>query len=138
VPRVYDLLADLLVVCHALLVAFVVFGLIVVLLGRALGWQWVRNFYFRVIHALLICVVAAESVFGVTCPLTTWEDQLRLAAGHTVEPSSFIGRCVHQVLFYDLPEWAFTTAYCLFGAAVLATLIFVPPRRPGRRRRSVA
>jgi hypothetical protein len=133
-PWLYGLLADALVVFHAALVAFVVLGLIVVLLGRALDWQWVRNFYFRAIHAVVIGVVVAESVFGVPCPFTVWEYQLRLAAGQTADPTSFIGRCVHRLLFYDFPEWVFTTGYCLFGAIVLATFIFVPPRWPGRRR----
>ena len=37
-------------------------------------------------------------------------------------------------LYYDLPEWVFTVAYCLFAIAVAVTLWLVPPKgRAGKR-----
>ena len=79
----------------------------------------------------MIAIVAVESLFGIDCPLTTWEDALREKAGGTVEQGDFIGRWVHDVLFLNVPHNAMLAAYCLFGLAVLLTLLLRRPRRPG-------
>ena len=52
-----------------------------ILAGIALRWAWVRNFWFRTIHLAMIAVVVAESLCGIVCPLTDWEDRLREAGG---------------------------------------------------------
>jgi hypothetical protein len=134
--NLYRFLADLVVVVHFAYIAFVVVGFLLILLGIVLGWGWVRNFWFRVVHFLAIFVVAAEALGGVTCPLTTWEGDLRRAAGETVHEGSFIGRWAHEIVFIEEqkpPEWVFTLCYCLFAAAVAATLLLAPPRGPRRR-----
>src|SRR4029079_7904709 len=56
----YRLLADLIVAIHAAYVAFVVVGLLLILIGLACGWKWVRNWWFRVAHLVAILIVAAE------------------------------------------------------------------------------
>ena len=40
-------LADLILATHALFVAFVVLGLVAVLLGKYRRWGWVKNLWFR-------------------------------------------------------------------------------------------
>ena len=132
--ELYRCLADAVVVFHFAYVAFVVGGMAAICIGVILGWRWVRNFWFRGIHFLMIAVVAAESLVGVLCPLTEWEDRLRERAGEPpTEPVSFIGRWVHKLLFFDLPPAVLSTGYCLFGLAVLLTLIVAPPRWPWKR-----
>jgi len=126
----YRLLADLIAVVHFAWVAFVVIGMLLILIGIWRRWAWVRNFWFRVIHFLMIAIVVAESLTGIVCPLTEWEYRLRVAGGGTGQPGSFVGRLVHAVLFVEAPEWVFTVCYCLFGLAVLIALIMAPPRRP--------
>jgi hypothetical protein len=126
----YRFLADVVSLVHFAYVAFVVLGLLLILTGIALRWKWVRNFWFRTVHLLMIGVVAAESICGIECPLTTWEYDLRIAAGQEWTPDSFIGRMVHALMFLNPPEWGFAVCYCLFGLAVLATFILAPPRRP--------
>jgi hypothetical protein len=91
-------------------------------------WRWVRNFWFRSLHLLAILVVAAEAVCGITCPLTTWEQQLRTRAGETAYRGDFIADWVHRLLFFDFEPWVFTLGYVLFGLAVLTTFILAPPR----------
>jgi len=71
----YRLAADAVVIVHVAYVAFVAVGLLAILLGLVCRWRWVRNFWFRSLHLLAILVVAAEAVCGITCPLTTWEQQ---------------------------------------------------------------
>ena len=129
---IYSLLADALVILHAAYVSFVILGFVAVLLGIVWRWQWTRGFWFRVFHLLMIGVVVFESVLGITCPLTTWEYQLRVAAGEGVASGSFMGRLVHDLLFFDLSPWVFTVCYGVFGAVVLATFVFAPPRWPWR------
>lgn len=118
-------LADLVLALHFAFVLFVVGGLGLVWIGAATGWRWVRNFWFRIAHVAAILFVAAESLAGVWCPLTVWEDALRGSDGE----KSFIARWVHYVMFYDLPEWVFTLLYCLFAAAVIATWWCIRPQR---------
>ena len=71
-------------------------GLVAILLGGWRKWRWVRNFWFRLLHFLMIAVVVVESLVGIVCPLTDWEDALREKAGETVEQGTFIGRMVHR------------------------------------------
>ncbi len=126
--NLYSILADVVVVVHAGYVGFVVLGLVAILVGAVLRWQWTRNVWFRVVHLVMIGVVVVESLFGITCPLTTLEYNLRRSAGETAHAESFVGRWVHELLFYDAPDWAFTVVYCLFGAIVLFSFVIAPPR----------
>jgi len=139
--NIYSILADAIAALHFGYVAFVVFGMLLILLGIAFSWNWVRNFWFRAVHFLMIAVVVVESLSGIICPLTVWEHRLRAAAveaeGGEVDefnadapPESFVGRWVHRLMFFTAPPWVFTVCYCLFGAAVFAALILAPPRWP--------
>lgn len=119
------LAADALLVFHFAIAAFIVCGLILVWIGAAAGWIWVRNPWFRYAHLGAIVFVAAEALLGYACPLTVWEDLLRGG----VRPESFIGRWVYRLLYYNVPEWVFTTLYAVWAGATLLTLILVPPRR---------
>ena len=121
------MIADAVLVVHALFVVFVVAGFALILLG-ARGWSWVRNRTFRILHLAAIAFVAAEALVGLTCPLTTWEDALRGAGTER----SFVGRWVARLLYYDLPERVFTIAYCVFALAVIWAWFVIPPH-PSRR-----
>ena len=117
--------ADVILLVHFIFVFFVVGGLAAIWLGAALSWRWVRGMRFRVAHLAAICCVAAEALFGVMCPLTVWEDELR---GRTSD-LGFIARLIRGVMFYELPPWIFTTAYVLFAVVVALMFWFVPPAR---------
>ena len=126
----YAIFADLIVVIHFGYVAFVVFGLFVILLGGLLKWRFIRNFWFRVIHLMMILIVVAEALLGIVCPLTEWENTLRIAAGQQVSDVSFVARLIHQVMFFNFSPIVFTVAYCLFGLAVLTSWWLYPPNFP--------
>jgi hypothetical protein len=130
----YRILADAVALLHFAYVAFVVFGMAAILMGIARRWAWVRNFWFRAVHFLMIAVVAVESLGGILCPLTKWEDRLRELGGETSAPSSFIGRWIDRLLFIDVSPSALAVCYCLFALAVLLTLIVAPPRWPWRQK----
>ena len=117
------LAADAVLLLHFAFVVFVVGGLAYIWVGAGLHWPAVRNRTFRAVHLAAICFVAAESIAGVMCPLTVWEDMLR----GTHSDTGLIARLVHRVIFYELPEWVFTSAYVGFAAIVALTLWLVPP-----------
>jgi hypothetical protein len=132
----YHLQADLVAVIHAAYIAFVLFGFIAIIFGVVMGWRWVRNVYFRSAHLAAILLVCVESLVGVTCPLTIFEDRLRVLGGDSAYPGSFVGSILDRLIFYDFPQWLFTLVYLSFGALVLLTFVLAPPRM-GRRRRQV-
>jgi hypothetical protein len=123
-------LADLVLIVHFCLAAYIALGLAAIWLGRARGWRWVRNLRFRVLHAVAMLVVTAESIVGITCPLTRWEDVLRGARTDT----SFVARWIGRLLYYDVPEPVFTLLYALTSIATIAAWFAVPPRRSKPRR----
>lgn len=122
------ILADLVLAIHFLFVLFVVGGLLAIWLGAALGWSWVRNLRFRIAHLAAIIFVTTESLVGIACPLTAWEDLLRQAEAGK---GSFMQRWIGRLIYYDLPEWMFTVAYVLFALLVLASFLLVRPRQSG-------
>jgi len=128
------LLADILLIIHSLFVLFVVGSLPVIWIGAWLEWNFVRDLRFRLAHLAAILFVAGESLIGMVCPLTEWEDALR----GTKTDGSFIQRWLHHLLFYDLPEAAFTTIYLLFALLVAATFRLVPPHYRQPRKTVVA
>ena len=125
----HQFLADLILVTHALFVAFVVLGLAAILLGGHWHWLWVRNGWFRLTHLAAIGFVIAESWLGMVCPLTEWENRSREAAGGSAYSNSFIQHWLHEILFYDFAPWVFTVAYSVFGILVLVAWLLVPPQR---------
>jgi hypothetical protein len=127
----YHVAAEAVVLVHAAYIGFVVFGLMAIVVGLAVGKRWARHFWFRTIHLAMIGIVALEAWLGIVCPLTTLEKTFRRLAGEVdVLRTGFIEHWVHRAIFLDLPPWAFVTAYTLFGLVVLATFVFYPPGRP--------
>ena len=126
--RFYLLAADTILFTHTLFVAFVVFGLIFILIGKLHSWSWVRNRWFRLAHLACIGVVVLQAWLGAICPLTIWEMALRERAGDAVYSGSFIAHWLESILYYRAPEWVFVVCYSLFGALVAACWFWVPPR----------
>lgn len=125
----YVFAADVVLLIHVSFVAFVIFGLLLILAGRPLGWSWVRNRKFRIFHVIAIGIVVMQAWGGIICPLTKWEMALRARGGDATYAGSFIAHWLETILYYQAPAWVFTLCYTLFGAAVLASWFLVPPRR---------
>ncbi len=114
---------------HVLFVAFVIVGLVLVLVGGFLGWSWVRNRTFRVVHLVAIGIVVLQSWFGMICPLTTIEMALRARAGDATYTGSFIAHWLESLLYYQAPAWVFAVCYTAFGMLVIASWFWVRPRK---------
>ncbi|KYG70778.1 hypothetical protein AZI85_02280 [Bdellovibrio bacteriovorus] len=123
--------ADFVLYCHFLYVLGVLVPIPLILIGGWLDWRWVRNLWLRRLHLAMIGIVVIESVFGIACPLTVWEEHLRQGTGAEVSyPSGFIAEWISKILFQDFEPWVFIVMY-LVGAAVIAGLYLkVPPQKP--------
>lgn len=85
----YRIAADLLVVLH---LAFIVF----VLLGGLLVIRWQR---VAILHLPAVAWAVLLELNGWGCPLTPWEQQLRLLAGDPGYSGGFIAHYLTPVLY---------------------------------------
>lgn len=121
-------LADAVLLLHAAIVAFVVLGLVAIVIGNLRGWRGVNAWWFRGLHLAAIAFVAVQAWLGATCPLTTLESWLRTRAGGAGYDRGFIEHWVQAVLFHHAPPWVFTAAYTAFAALVVLAWWRWPPR----------
>lgn len=126
-PLVYSILADLIVALHVGYVSFVVIGQLLIWIGIPFRWRWIRNPWFRCTHLATMLIVGLEAAFGIECPLTRWEAQLRTLAGETVSEGTFIGRWLHAAIFVSVDPAMLEKLHILFAILVLATFLFWPP-----------
>ena len=126
----YAYLADAVVCLHVAYVGYVVLGQLAIIIAAPFRQQWARNPWFRYTHLLAIGIVVFEVAMGWRCPLTTWEEQLRVLAGQGLSGAdSFMGRLMRDILFYELPEIFFNTLHVAMGVVVLQGILMYPPRR---------
>lgn len=132
---IFQQLADAVLALHFAVVAFVLGGLILIIIGNLVRWRWVNALWFRLAHLAAIAIVAAEAWFDITCPLTTLEWWLRAKSGATTAAThseSFVGYWLHRLLFYSAPPWMFVLAYSVFGLLVVAVWFWFPTRSDRR------
>lgn len=117
------LLADLVLITHFAIAAFLALGMLLIPLGAYWHWTWVRSRRLRQIHMGLMVLIAIEALFHITCPLTTLEAYLRKSTA----PESFWADQLGKILYWDLPLEFFTI---LYGCCVVWALFLwksVPP-----------
>ncbi len=132
----WSLLADAVLLVHFAIVAFVAGGLVMIWAGYFRNWAWVRNGWFRIAHLTAMGIVLVESVFGVVCPLTEWENALRARAGQgPAYSATFVEYWVGRLLFYELSMTTFTILYGIFFALLLLSLWVVKPQWPRWKKR---
>lgn len=121
-------LADVVLVIHFLWVLGILVPIPLIVIGARQNWSWIRNPVFRAIHFAMIVVVIFESLAGIVCPLTRWENLLRSGSEQaSYGNASFIKYWVGRILFYDFPPWAFIVIYLAVGVSVAALLWWAPP-----------
>ena len=122
-------LAEAILAVHVLVIAFNVFGLVVIPLGAWRGWAWVRIYWWRLLHLVALAIVALQAVFGQACFLTIWQSALQQAAGEQGYREPLIQTWVNHLLFWNLPMAFFTALYVLVWIYVLLLWWLVPPKR---------
>ena len=134
--KLYQHLANGVLIAHVGIVLFIVGGLVLTLAGSVARWRWVRNFWFRALHMAGIAYIAMEAWLGIVCPLTTLELWLRERAGQAVYEGDFIAHWLRQLMFYEAPAWVFIAAYSGFGLLVVLGWLLAPPLWPHWLRRA--
>jgi len=121
----YAIAADLLLVFHLGFVCFVVAGGLLVL-----KWRWLA-----ILHLPAVAWGALIEFRGWLCPLTPWEQQLRLAAGQAGYHGGFIEHYLLPVLY---PAGLDRDMQLIFGSMVIAInavvygWLILRSRKPGR------
>ena len=103
------MIADIVLVFHFAIVIFITFGFFLIPIGYKFNWIWVKHLKLRMFHFGMMTFVTFESLLGITCPLTLFENNLRGINEYT----SFISYWVHQIIYWDLPSQFFIILYCV-------------------------
>lgn len=130
-----QLLATAILLVHLGIVAFNLFGLVAVPMGKWLGWHFVWGIRWRLAHLVALAIVALQAVLGRACFLTLWENAIRSGAD-AGEPPPLIATWVNSVLYWQLPLRAFAAIYVAVFVYALLLWRWVPPRRAKLRRLS--
>lgn len=128
-PPLLTSLALAVLAVHVAVIAFNIFGLIVVPLGAWRGWTFVRRFAWRALHLALLFVVTLQALFGRACFLTLWQAALEQSAGEPASREPLIARWVDSVIFWNLPIGFFAALYVAVLIYALALWRWVPPAR---------
>ncbi|WP_293906631.1 DUF2784 domain-containing protein [Phenylobacterium sp.] len=118
------ILGQLVLAIHLVVINFNIAGLVLIPLGAALGWRWVRVLWWRLLHLASLAVVALQAALGRACFLTDWQDALTGSGAH----DPLIVRWVNSVIYWPLPMGAFTAGYLAVLAYVVALWWFVRPQ----------
>jgi hypothetical protein len=119
-----SLIADIVLFSHFCVVIFVTFGFFLIPIDYKLGWGWITNTKLRIFHSGMMVFITLETLLGITCPLTSIENNLR----GIYQSKSFIGYWIEQVIYWDFPILFFIILYCiLLGWTLLMWQLF-PPR----------
>ena len=124
----YIFLADLILVLHFTIAAFVVLGVPFIWIAHFRGMAIARAAWFRCGHLFAMGYVLFQVALGNICPLTSLESSLRLKGGGEVYAGSFIQHWIHRFLFFEAAEGTFLVAYAGFFLIVAFTMIWIRPR----------
>ena len=111
------IIADFILIIHFVIVAFITMGFFFIPICYKFKNHLAHNKRVRVIHIALMGFVTAESILGLTCPLTTIEQTLR----NQFHSKTFINYWITKIIYWDFPSLFFLIIYCLFffGACLL-------------------
>ncbi len=124
----YLFAADMILLFHFAFVAFVVIGFVFIWIGHLAKLKFAKNAKFRICHILAIGIVFFESLIGMICPLTEWENNLRIKGGEgQIYETSFMNDWIHRIMFFDFSEITFMVIYLVFFAFILLTFVLIPP-----------
>jgi hypothetical protein len=118
----YRILADALVALHVGFIAFAVAG----------GFAVMRWPKLAVLHLPAVAWAAFVEFSGIICPLTPWENALRLRAGDAGFEGGFVEHYVHPLLY---PAVLTPPTQAVLGTFVVALNVLLYGAMLWRRRR---
>ena len=101
--------ADLVLIFHFGIVIFITSLFVIIPVGYKFEWKWPRNRKLRSTHLFLIFLVTTETVFGLTCPLTLIEHNLR----GIFFSNTFVNIWLQKLLYWNFPKQLFLISYIL-------------------------
>ena len=120
-----DNFADVILSIHFVIAFFIVSLFFVIPFGYKLNWNWIKNRKLRLLHLILISFVTVETILGITCPLTTIENNLR----GIIISDSFLSTWVKKILFFDFPSEYFLLTYILCSLWTIIIWVKFPPEK---------
>jgi hypothetical protein len=117
----HEFLADMVMVIHAVFSIFVTVGLVFILTGVLLAWQWTNNRCFRAIHLAATLFVVIRVWLGVACPFSTAEDSLREKATAPCVLGAAFHERLHRLAFRGDDPQRFARSTTIFGIVVVAS-----------------
>ena len=118
-------MANLVMLTHFGVATFITLGFFVIPLGYKFGWGWTKLLKLRLLHLLMIGIVTAEAIIGLTCPLTILENLLR----DVNQTQTFAAYWIHRILYWDLPRQLFVIIYSLCLLWVILLWKYCPPNK---------
>lgn len=118
------ILADIILLIHFAIAFFIVCGFFFPIPYK-LNWNFAKNYYVRLIHILLITVVFIETLIGIICPLTIFENLLR----SSYDTKSFISKWFGSLLFWDISINYFILIYFICFLWTLFIWFYYPPNK---------
>jgi len=103
------LTADIVLIFHFCVLIFITFGFFLIPIGYKFGWGWITNLKLRIFHCGMMMFVTLETLFGITCPLTSMENNLR----GINESTPFISYWIMHIMYWDFPTQFFIILYCI-------------------------
>jgi hypothetical protein len=124
-----ELFADLMMVIHAAFSLFVVVGLVFIVTGLILGWSWIDDARFRVLHLVATLIVVIRLWLGIPCPFSAAEDQLRSQTSTSCALSPDLHNAFHRLAFRGNDPRGFARSTTTVGLVVAATFAWNFRRR---------
>jgi len=118
------LFADIVLIFHFCVVIFITSGFFLIPAGYKFNWSWIANKKLRMFHIGLMTFITLEALFGLTCPLTSIENNLREIYG----PKSFIDYWITQILYWNFPPQFFIILYFILLCWTFLMLKLYPPK----------
>ena len=107
--QTFSIIADLILIVHFAIVAFITLGFFFIPIGYKFKWHLTYNKRLRFTHLTLMGLITTESLIGLTCPLTTIEKVLR----NNFHSKSFIDYWISKIIYWEIPSIFFMFIYSL-------------------------
>ena len=118
-----SLFSEIVLLFHFCIFLFMILSFFLIPLGYYQKWEWVKNKYYRLIHLFLMGIIFIETILGFMCPLTILENFLR----NNIEINNKITQIIHQIMYWDLPNYQFIILYLLSLLYLIFLWFFFKP-----------
>ena len=125
------LMADFILIIHFVIVIYIASWILLIPIAYKINWDIFKNKNLRLIHIILLFFVSLESIFGLTCPLTSIENYLR----NIVNTKTFISYWLETIIYWDLPNIFFVGLYSLSLMLTIFWWKLFPPKKSLKKKK---